>query len=364
MKKKICFIVPSLGGGGAERVAFHLLNNLSLDNFDLSVVIIYKKKGDYLKDLRKEVKRIFLEKDKIRYSIPSLYNVLKEEKSDIVINLSFELMMLMGVFIVPFFKNTYFINRQINILSMQKFNFLKKILLKVAYKNFDKIITQSRDMTEDLLKNIDISKEKIVEINNPADIDRIEKLSNENIEIEFDKNSKNILCVGRLALQKGFDLIIQSMSFLTDKNIKLYILGDGEERENLLNLIEKFNLKERVFLLGRKSNPYVYMKNADLFILSSRYEGFPNVLIEASTCGLYSICNNCPGGVNEIILEDINGNIVDFNNKDLVAKIIEKNLILNKDKKKIKDSIKKRYSLDKIIKKYEKLLLNCWKNTV
>ena len=364
MKKKICFIVPSLGGGGAERVAFHLLNNLSLDNFDLSVVIIYKKKGDYLKDLRKEVKRIFLEKDKIRYSIPSLYNVLKEEKSDIVINLSFELMMLMGVFIVPFFKNTYFINRQINILSMQKFNFLKKILLKVAYKNFDKIITLSRDMTEDLLKNIDISKEKIVEINNPADIDRIEKLSNENIEIEFDKNSKNILCVGRLALQKGFDLIIQSMSFLTDKNIKLYILGDGEERENLLNLIEKFNLKERVFLLGRKSNPYVYMKNADLFILSSRYEGFPNVLIEASTCGLYSICNNCPGGVNEIILEDINGNIVDFNNKDLVAKIIEKNLILNKDKKKIKDSIKKRYSLDKIIKKYEKLLLNCWKNTV
>ena len=358
MKKKICFIVPSLGGGGAERVAFHLLNNLSLDNFDLSVVIIYKKKGDYLKDLRKEVKRIFLEKDKIRYSIPSLYNVLKEEKSDIVINLSFELMMLMGVFIVPFFKNTYFINRQINILSMQKFNFLKKILLKVAYKNFDKIITQSRDMTEDLLKNIDISKEKIVEINNPADIDRIEKLSNENIEIEFDKNSKNILCVGRLALQKGFDLIIQSMSFLTDKNIKLYILGDGEERENLLNLIEKFNLKERVFLLGRKSNPYVYMKNADLFILSSRYEGFPNVLIEASTCGLYSICNNCPGGVNEIILEDINGNIVDFNNKDLVAKIIEKNLILNKDKKKIKDSIKKRYSLDKIVKKYEDLILN------
>ena len=267
-------------------------------------------------------------------------------------------MMLMGVFIVPFFKNTYFINRQINILSMQKFNFLKKILLKVAYKNFDKIITQSRDMTEDLLKNIDISKEKIVEINNPADIDRIEKLSNENIEIEFDKNSKNILCVGRLALQKGFDLIIQSMSFLTDKNIKLYILGDGEERENLLNLIEKFNLKERVFLLGRKSNPYVYMKNADLFILSSRYEGFPNVLIEASTCGLYSICNNCPGGVNEIILEDINGNIVDFNNKDLVAKIIEKNLILNKDKKKIKDSIKKRYSLGKIVKKYEDLILN------
>ena len=354
--KKICFIIPSLGGGGAERVAFHLLNNLSLDNFDLSVIIVYKNKGEYLKDLRKEVKRIFLEKDKIRYSIPSLYRTLKEENPDVVINFSFELMMLMGVFIIPFLKNTYFINRQINILSMQKFNFFKKILLKVAYKNFDKIITQSKDMTEDLLKNIDILKEKIVEINNPVDIEKIEKLSNENIEIEFDKESKNLLCVGRLAPQKGFDLIIQSMSLLNDKNIKLYILGDGEEKENLLNLIKKLNLKERVFLLGRKSNPYVYMKNADLFILSSRYEGFPNVLIEAGSCGLYSICNNCPGGINEIILEDLNGNIVDFNNKDLVAKIIEKSFILNKDKNKIKESIKNRYSLEKIINKYEDLL--------
>lgn len=356
MKKKICFIVPSLGGGGAERVAFHLLNNLSLDKFDLSVIIVYKNKGDYLKDLRKEVKRIFLEKDKIRYSIPSLYKVLKEEKPDIVVNFSFDLMMLMGVFIISCFKNTYFINRQINILSMQNFNFIKKILLRVAYKNFNKIITQSKDMTEDLLKNIDISKEKIMEINNPVDIDRIEKLSNENIEIEFDKDCKNLLCVGRLAPQKGFDLIIQSIPLLNDKNIKLYILGDGEEKENLLNLIEKLNLKERVFLLGRKSNPYIYMKNADLFVLSSRYEGFPNVLIEAGVCGLYSICNNCPGGVNEIILENINGNIINFDNKELVTEIIENSFTLNKDKNKIQESIKKRYSLDRIIKIYENLL--------
>lgn len=356
MKKKICFIVPSLGGGGAERVAFHLLNNLNLDNFDLSVVVVYKDKGDYLKDLRKEVRKIFLKKDKIRYCLFSLYKSLKSEKPDIVINFSFDLMMLMGVFIIPFFKNIYFINRQINILSMQKFNFIKKILLRVAYKNFNKIITQSKDMTEDLLKNIDISKEKIMEINNPVDISKMEKLSNENIEIEFNENSKNLLCVGRLSPQKGFDLIIEIMSLINDKNIKLYILGDGKEKGNLLNLIKKLNLEKQVFLLGRKSNPYVYMKNVDLFVLSSRYEGFPNVLIEAGACGLYSICNNCPGGVNEIILENINGNILNFNDKELVAKIIESSFILNRDKNKIKESIRNRYSLEKIIKEYEDLL--------
>ena len=356
MKKKICFITPSLGGGGAERVAFHLLNNININNFDLSVIIIYKDKGNYLKDLRKEVKKIFLEKDKIRYSIFSLYKILKIEKPDSVVVFSFDLMMLMGVFIIPFFKDICFINRQLNILSMQNFNFFKKLLLRIAYKNFDKIITQSKDMTEDLLENIDISREKIAEINNPVDMDKIEKFSNEKIEIEFDRTNKNLLCVGRLASQKGFDLIIKVMLLIEDKNIKLYILGDGEEKENLLNLIKKLNLEEKVFLLGRKSNPYVYMKNADLFILSSRYEGFPNVLIEAGACGLYSICNNCPGGINEIILENINGNIVNFSNEKLAAEIIEESLLLNKDKKEIKESVKNRYSLDKIINKYEIIL--------
>lgn len=358
MRKKVCFIIPSLGGGGAERVAFNLLNNLSLDKFDLSIIIVYKNKGDYLKDLRKEVKRIFLEKDKIRYSIPCLYKILKKESPDIVINFSFELLIIIGIFLIPFFKSIYFINRQINILSMQNFSFFKKLLLKKAYKNFDKVITQSKDMTEDLLKNIDILKEKILEINNPVDTNKIENLSIENINIEFDKNSKNLLCVGRLVHQKGFDLIIQIMSLINDKNIKLYILGEGEEKENLSNIIKKLNLEERVFLLGKKLNPYVYMKNADLLILSSKYEGFPNVLIEAGACGLYSICNNCPGGINEIILEGINGNIVDFNDKNLVVKSIEKSLILRKDKERIKESIESRYSLDRIVNKYEVVLKN------
>ena len=356
MKKKLCVIIPSLGGGGAERVAFYLLNNVDIKIFDVSVIVIYKNKGDYIINLRKEVKRIFLEKNKIRYSLFSLYKILKKENPDIIINFSFELMMLIGVFIIPFFSKIYFINRQINILGMQKFNYFKKKLLKIAYKNFDKIITQSRDMTEDLLKNIEISKDKIIEINNPVDIKGIEELSNQNIEIEFNKKNNNILCVGRLTFQKGFDLIIKIIPLLNDKNIKLYILGDGEDREKLRKLIKNLNLEEQIFLLGRKHNPYIYMKSADLFILSSRYEGFPNVLIEAGACGLYSVCNNCLGGINEIINENINGNIVDFANEKLAAQRIKTALLKKKAKEEIKKTIEERYSLEKIMIKYEELL--------
>lgn len=358
MKKKLCIIIPSLGGGGAERVAFYLLNNIDIKIFDVSIIVIYKNKGDYIIDLRKEVKRIFLEKNKIRYSLFSLYKTLKKENPDIIINFSFELMMLIGVFIIPFFSKIYFINRQINILGMQKFNYFKKKMLKIAYKNFDKIITQSKDMTEDLLKNIEISEDKIVEINNPVDIKNIEELSNQNVEIEFNKNNNNILCVGRLTFQKGFDLIIKIISLLNNKNIKLYILGEGEDREKLNKLIKNLNLEEQIFLLGRKYNPYIYMKNADLFILSSRYEGFPNVLIEAGACGLYSVCNNCLGGINEIINENINGNIVDFTDEKLAVQRIKTALLKTKAKEEIKKIIEERYSLEKIIIKYEELLTN------
>ena len=354
--KKVCIIIPSLGNGGAERVAFHLLNNLDMNKYELSFITVYNDSGNYIKDLRNGIVHISLKKDKIRNSIFAIYKTLKILKPDIVMVFSFELMILIGIFIIPFFKNIYFINRQINIISKLKFGKLKSYLLRKSIKNYDKIITQSQDMTEDLLCNIKINREKIVEINNPIDTTLIERLSNENIPIELKKEDRNLICVGRLEKQKGFDLIIEIMGRIEDHHIKLYILGDGSERIKLEKMIIEKHLENRVFLLGRKENPYVYMKNADLFILSSRYEGFPNVLIEANACGTYAICNNCPGGINEIIKEGINGSIVDFYNpNEVIQSMLEKLNDINTEKDVIKKTVSE-YSLKNIIKRYENAL--------
>lgn len=354
--KKLCCIVPSLGGGGAERVAFHLLNNLDMDKYELSFVTIYKNSGNYIKDLRSGIKHVSLKKDKIRNSIFDLYKTLKILKPDVVVVFSFDLMILISIFIIPFFKNVCFINRQINIISKLNFGKIKLYLVRRSIKQYNKIITQSRDMTEDLLNNVKIKKDKVIEINNPVDIHLIERVANENNSIEFRKENKNLLCVGRLEKQKGFDLIIEIMGRIEDNHVKLYILGDGSERIKLEKMIIEKHLENRVFLLGRKENPYVYMKNADLFILSSRYEGFPNVLIEANACGTYAICNKCPGGINEIIKEGINGNIINFNDIEETKKLILKNLeSRNINKERIKKSISE-YSIDNIIKKYEIIL--------
>lgn len=356
--KKICFIVPNLGGGGAERVAFHLLNNLSLEKYDLTLIVIYKDRGDYLKNLRKEVKVKFLDINRIRYGVFPIFKFLKEKNFDIVIVFSEEVMIFVGIFVAPFIKNTIFINRHLSVFLKDKKSIFRKYGLRLAYKGYDKVISQSKDMTESLLKNRLVSKNKITEINNPVDLKKIEILSGKQEKLEFNEKFKNIIAVGRLFYQKGFDILINSMQSLKNENIKLFILGEGPERKNLEKLIKEFQLEKTVFLIGRKSNPYVYMKNADLFILSSRFEGFPNVLLEANACGCYAICNNSPGGINEIIQENINGNIIDFENKEIFSKTIKRELNKEHNKEQIKNIIKNKYSMETIIKKYEEYFDN------
>lgn len=360
--KKICFIIPTLGGGGAERVAFHLLNNLDLEKYGLTLVIMYKDKGDYLKNLREGVKVKFLNVNRIRYGILSIFKFLLENTFDIVIVFSEDIMIFLGLLVIPFIKfkkkNILFINRHLSVFLKQENSFCRALLLKLAYKNYDKVISQSQDMTKALLENNFVSKEKIAEINNPIDFKKIEFLVKQDQEIKFDEKFKNIIAVGRLKHQKGFDILINNMKYLKNDNIKLFILGEGSERKKLEELIKKFELEKTIFLIGRKENPYVYMKKADLFILSSRYEGFPNVLLEANACGCYAICNNSPGGINEIIQEDINGNIIDFDNKDIFIKTIRREINKKHNKEEIKNLVKKKYSLENILNKYEKYLDN------
>ena len=115
---------------------------------------------------------------------------------------------------------------------------------------------------------------------------------------------------------------------------------------------------ENVIFHGQQKNPYQFLKFADLFVLSSRYEGFPNVLLEAGACGVYAFANSCPGGIDEIIQHNINGEISDIeNHKEFAGKIIEV-LQAPHHSEAIKNSIKSRFSKDIILKKYEDLLVS------
>ena len=186
------------------------------------------------------------------------------------------------------------------------------------YHKFDKLVSVSEVTKEVNVKNVGYatSKNKFTSAMNLINLDKIDNLVNDNSDyfqqngkevlgvirnnkietVEFNDNNYNIMAMGRLSPEKGFDILIKAFAEVVEKhpNTKLYILGDGPLRNLLENLIEKLNLEDSVYLVGQKSNPFNIMKRSDLFVLSSHYEGQSMVLLEALTLNTNVLASDIP----------------------------------------------------------------------
>ncbi|EJL71861.1 glycosyltransferase [Chryseobacterium populi] len=356
MKKiSVIFILPDLETGGAERIVTTIANHLSRDRFEPKILLL-RKQGGYLNLVKKDVEIIDLNTERIRHSLKPILAEIYRRKPDIVFSGFGEVNAYLSLFI-KLFPRTKFIARETNVVSQHVTR--KEIrFFYNFYNNYQKIIAQSDDMMKDLMKNFRVNSNKIVKINNPVDFDFIdEKLRNSVKPESFKYNFKNVVAIGNLSSRKGFDNLLKVFSRLKNENILLHILGDGKDREILHQMKDFLGLKHVVFH-GRQDNPYQFLKYADLFVLSSRYEGFPNVLLEAGACGTYSLANNCPGGINEIIQNRVNGEISDIDNHEDFSQKIMSILHQSYDKGAIKNSIRSRFSKDIILDKYEKVLLD------
>lgn len=351
-KKKIYFILPGLTFGGAERIIYTLLRNLNSDFFDFTLILF--KNIDFPTEGLDNVNIIELNIERIRFSIFKILPIILKDKPDLIFSGWGEISAFLSPFI-PLLKKTKFISRETNVVSKHVTRKEIKFFYKF-YNNYHKIIAQSDDMRVDLIKNFRIKETKISKINNPVDFDFIEsKLSNSVYPKSFSSDKKNVVAIGNLSSRKGFDNLLKVFSYLKNKDVVLHILGDGRDKE-LLHQMKKDWALDNVIFHGKQSNPYEFLKYADLFVLSSRYEGFPNVLLEAGACGVYALANNCPGGINEIVQQGINGEVANIEaHEQFAAKIME--LLSQKyDKGVIQNSIRSRFSKDIILKKYEDLL--------
>ena len=340
--------MPDLHAGGAERIVTTLCNHLPDPLFETKLLLM-RREGAYLDILDAKTEIIDIQTQRIRHAVVPMLKVIRKERPDIVFCGFGEVNAYLSMFI-KLFPSVKFVARETNVVSKHVTRPEIRFFYRF-YNNFHRIICQSRDMAEDLSTNFKISSEKITLIHNPVNFDFIRQQISEGENPYTDNNRKNVVAVGNLTHRKGFDNLLRVFHHLKDQPIHLHIVGSGRDEEALRQQATDLGLSQVTFH-GQQKNPYRYLAHADLFILSSRYEGFPNVLLEAGACGTYSLANNCPGGINEIIQPGINGETASIEQHgEFAAKITQ---VLQEDHAaaEISESIRSRYALPIILQKY------------
>lgn len=325
---KLCFIIYSLGNGGAERVLTTLANYF-INEYEITIIIFNDEKSFYSVDERikivplssnKNSKNIF---DAIKNNISTIIKLtktIKKVNSDVVISF----MTTSNILSILACK---ILNKPIIISERTNYDFLSleiwKKIRKIIYPFCNHLVVQSSYDLEkyNFVKNVSI-------IENPLFI----KDFSEQIE-----RKKYFLAVGRLDKVKGFDMLIEAYSKL-NTTWKLKIVGEGNERKYLEEQIERLVLTDKVELLGRKNDVEKYYYEAGIFILSSRMEGYPNALIEAMACGCPCISFDCKTGPSSIIKNNINGILIENENIDELSNAMNELCLSeeNRDKLSIK----------------------------
>lgn len=359
---KIVFVIPSLKGGGAERVISYLVNNLSSIYFEPVLIIISNHSNGY--EIKSNIVKYELNINSIKYSYLSINKIIKSEKPDILFSTLTYLNTYLGLlrFISPN-KSIKYIARESTIPSINnKRHFLSVFydyLTKMAYKKFDKIICQSADMSKDLIDNYNVYSKKIVTISNPIDASTYQQYLPEN-SLSKNRRTLRLVTVAMLRPEKGIPRILDSLALL-DLDFIYYIIGDGGERNEIENKIQALGLKSKVKLLGFQSSPSKIVSKCDICLQGSFYEGFPNVLLEASLLGLPIVAFNCPGGTREVVENGRNGFLINDNSKVDFVKAIKK--VVNEPfvRSDLSKLIQSQFGINEIINKYENVFLETLK---
>lgn len=363
--KKILFFIDTLGHGGAEKVMVNLVNNLDKDKYDITVMTIFDG-GVNKKYLDKSIRYKYIFKKVFMGNVTLfkcftpefLYRHIIKDKYDVLI--------------------AYLEGNTTRILSGCPHNETKKLAwIHVemdeatrfhpyrskkecirCYKQFDRIVGVSENVIDSFKEHLGEWDNLYVKYNT-VETDYIRKCAKDDIEFEFDKKPLNMISVGRLIEQKSYKrlLSIHKRLISEGENVRLYIIGEGAQKNSLEEYIKNNNLSDSAFLLGFKDNPWKYVSKADLFVCSSLKEGFSTAVTESLIVGTPVVTTAC-SGMKEMLGESEYGLIVENNEDDLYGAI--KHLI--KDRSLLEHYCQRAtergqyFSTEKTVKEVEKLL--------
>src|SRR5258706_929702 len=357
---RISIFFHDLGIGGAERVMLQLAQGFTRIGHPVDLVLA-RAEGSLISEVPAGVRIIDFNTENPFVMFIRLIKYLRTERPHALLS-PFEVTSVIAILAKIISRVPTRIAVRISTqLSLNKRTRLKKIIeqivVSMVYPLADGIIAVSRGVAKDLVIYAGIPSERIKVIYNPAVTDELLQKADASIDHPFFATGQwpVILGVGRLSGEKDFFTLIKAFEIVQRKTpSRLIILGDGDERLALEELIHSSNLHDLVDLPGFEINPFAFLKKASVFVLSSKWEGLPNVLIQALACDCPVVSTDCPSGPSEILAAGQYGYLVPVGDANAMAKAIE--TVLAGNIQKPPKSWLEQYKIDSVIPQYKAVL--------
>lgn len=304
----ICIVSPSLSGGGAERVAVNLANYFASVSMSVDLVLLITR-DDYKNDVSDDVRVVELRKSRVRYSLLSLRKYIRRARPECILSVIRDSNMMVAAACLGLKRKPVLLFREANTLHSVRLSGVvnKSVLMRMSYRMARIVIANSPDTLTDLRVSRIVRENRTETCVIPNPVLPESQLTATDYDMVHpwlrDNGLKVILNVGRLTVNKDQETLIRAFQLVYQqrKDVRLVILGKGEQESKLKGIRRSLGLQDVVAFPGFVPNPVDYYHGSSVFVLTSRWEGFGNVIVEALSAGCPVISTNCPGGPREIL---------------------------------------------------------------
>lgn len=349
---KILQFITNLTSGGAEKLVYDTSLKLKEKGHEVDILVLFNKNNFYIEDLEKlgiNVTSLSYNSRFSIFNIIKIFKILKAKDYDVVHTHLFPTLYFSGIASI-FFKKIKFIYTEHSTNNKRRNKIFFKIIEKIIYSRFDKIICISKDVENSLRKHIGNKNNRIIQIDNGVDIKKYSNakyILRESIHPEIKESDILIIMIGRFTKSKNQNILIKAMEVLP-KEYKLVLVGEGALISESKKVVSELNLEKRVFFLGERKDIPNLLKTSNISVLSSHWEGFGLVVIESLAVGTPVLVSNIYTLRNIVKDKDF---IFECNDKNELA---EKIYNISKKNKKLNINLE-RYELDYMVNEYLKV---------